>query len=168
MASRPYIMQLILMRHGVATEREEWNGDDDLRPLSPEGHEKTRDAASGLKGVLRVEPQIIASSPKTRAVQTAEFVAGIWKKTRFELWPELASNDFNLWLQKLRDTNADSVLLIGHEPDLSRFASLLLAFDADTIAIDFKKAGALGLELDLQTNRATLQWMILPRVLRLL
>lgn len=159
------------MRHGPAIERDEWRGDDDSRPLSPEGLEKTRDAARGLINVSPVIPQLVASSPKRRAVQTAEFVCGVrWPKPKpqLELWPELASDHFSAWLERLRASQATSVLLVGHEPDLSRFASLVLALDADAVRLDFKKASVLALELDPATGRATLQWMALPRVLRAL
>ncbi len=157
-------MQLIFLRHGVAVERDDWNGGDDSRPLTPEGAQKTRGAAHGLDSIC--EPELLASSPKTRAVQTAELARMVWKKAPLELWSELAFDDFDLWLARLRDANVSSVLLVGHEPDLGRFASLLLCGDADAVQIPFKKAGALSLELDLQTNRATLGWMIPPRVLR--
>ena len=155
-------MQLILLRHGVAVEHDNWNEDDDARPLTPEGLDKTRKAARGLASLC--EPELVASSPKMRAVQTAELVHG--SEQKLELWPELASDMFDLWLQRLREAKASSVLLVGHEPDLSRFASLLLSGDADTVRMDWKKAGASSLELDFQTNRATLEWMISPRVLR--
>lgn len=161
-------MQLILMRHGVAVERDEWKGDDDSRPLSPAGFDKTRDTARGLTSICP-SPQLIASSPKARARQTAELVRDAWKsKPPLELWPELASDNFELWLEHLRDCKANPVLLVGHEPDLSRFTSFTLALDADAVGIEWKKAGVVALELDLETGRATLKWMLAPRQLRLL
>jgi len=156
------------MRHGPAVERDEWPGDDASRSLSVEGFQKTRAAAHGLAS-LSVAPSLIASSPKIRALQTAQLVQGSWKWKRtpqLEEWPELMGDDFPAWLERLHATKAKSVLIVGHEPDLSRFASLLLAFDADTLNIDWKKAGALAVELDPGSGRATLLWMILPRVLR--
>jgi phosphohistidine phosphatase len=158
------------MRHGPAIEPDEWAGDDDSRPLSAQGIEKTRSAARGLAS-LNAATGIVASSPKIRALETARIVQDSWNgnfQPQLEEWPELASDDFPAWLERLRATKTKSVLIVGHEPDLSRFASLLLAFDADVLNINWKKAGVLTVELDIDSGRATLLWMISPRVLRAL
>ncbi len=154
------------MRHGVAVEREEWNGDDFHRPLTPKGHDKTREAARGLAS-LCPPPTLIATSPKVRALQTAELVCGAWKKSPpLEIWPELAEDDFETLLTKLRALEASTIVLVGHEPNLSRFASLLLTGDADTLDILWKKAGVMSLDLD--PVGAALQWMYPPRILQTL
>lgn len=161
-------MQLILMRHGPAVERDEWSGDDFHRPLTERGHRKTRAAARGLASVCAA-PELIASSPKTRAMQTMGILHEAWKKTpSLQLWPELMRPDLDEWLRELRISPASSLCLVGHEPDLSRFAALVLSGQEGVLAINFKKAGALWLEFDPQTGRATLEAMLLPRVLRAL
>lgn len=158
------------MRHGLAVEPEEWEGEDSQRPLTPQGHDKTHIAARGL-AIFWDRPDLIVTSPKVRALQTAEIVreelkARFKTNTPLKKWPELASGDLGSWLQKLKDSKADSVWLVGHEPDLSRFASLHLAQDADKMQLEFKKAGALCLEIDVATGTTTLLWMLPPRALR--
>jgi phosphohistidine phosphatase SixA len=63
------------------------------------------------------------------------------------------------------------VVWVGHEPSLSRFASLLLAGSADAIAIDFRKGAALSLEVQTSRERddlprARFRWMLTPNVVR--
>lgn len=158
-------MQLILIRHGVAVERDEWHLDDFLRPLTPKGEEKTRAA---LRGIARVcdAPDLLASSPKTRALQTANILHEFWKQVPLEVWPELGGDDFDPWLAKIGSCSAASLCLVGHEPHLSRFTSLLLSGNADRSDILWKKAGALALEVDGTQKRGQLLWMLPPRILR--
>ena len=63
------------MRHAIAFERDasRWPDDRD-RPLTPEGEEKFRRAARGLRRVAgRVD--LVLSSPIVRAWRTAEILA---------------------------------------------------------------------------------------------
>lgn len=155
------------MRHGVAVERDEWTGDDFSRPLTPDGHDKTLAAARGLAAFCGA-PDVIATSPKVRALQTAEIAQDAWrKKSPPQIWPELAEDNFEAWLVRLRKIEAKSVVLVGHQPDFSRFASLLLSADAEELEIVWKKAGVMALDLDLPNGHVALQWMLPPRFLRL-
>jgi len=69
-------VRILVVRHGPAGDREEWERtgkDDSLRPLTPKGKKEVRKAAAGL---VRLIPSLdlIATSPWTRAAQTAEIV----------------------------------------------------------------------------------------------
>lgn len=65
-------MTSILVRHASAGDREEWDGDDRLRPLDARG----RRQATGLVELLRPrEVRRIVSSPYLRCVQTVEPLA---------------------------------------------------------------------------------------------
>ena len=63
---------------------------------------------------------------------------------------------------------AETIVLVGHEPDLGRLAGALL-FDAPG-ALPLKKAGACGLSFDgaPQLQRGDLDWFLSPRLLRAL
>ena len=66
-------MELLIVRHGPAWDKEAWKAtrkDDRLRPLSPEGRQKMRKNAKGLVTLVSELDEIIAS-PLTRARQTA-------------------------------------------------------------------------------------------------
>jgi phosphohistidine phosphatase len=58
-------MECILFRHGIAVERADWDGEESLRPLTPKGAEKTREAAAGLLR-LELEPGYLWTSPLAR------------------------------------------------------------------------------------------------------
>ncbi|MFF5206574.1 histidine phosphatase family protein [Streptosporangium sp. NPDC000396] len=60
---------LILVRHGTAGSRQEWEGDDDERPLDESGRRQAEVLADVLRGYRPVE---LVSSPSRRCVQTLE------------------------------------------------------------------------------------------------
>ena len=65
-------MIVLLVRHGRAGERSEWEGDDRLRPLDGKG----RRQADGLDGLLAgYAIDSIVSSPYVRCTQTVEPLA---------------------------------------------------------------------------------------------
>jgi 8-oxo-dGTP diphosphatase len=62
-------VHLVVVRHGKAGSRQDWDGPDELRPLSPAGHAQ----AEGLVELLApYDIDRILSSPATRCVQTVE------------------------------------------------------------------------------------------------
>jgi phosphohistidine phosphatase len=102
---------LLLLRHGDA---EQGNGDDDARRLTPKG-ERQAVAAGEALAALRIEVDSCLSSSRVRAAQTARLACralGI----EFEETDELRGGPFDgPGLAAGRGT----VLLVGHEPDLS-------------------------------------------------
>lgn len=65
---------LYLVRHGAAGERQEWNGEDSLRPLSKKGLRQ----ATGLVGLLAGRDiEVILTSPYLRCRQTVEPLAEV-------------------------------------------------------------------------------------------
>ena len=65
-----------------------------------------------------------------------------------------------------RSSERDAVAVVGHEPHLSELVSLLLAGDADAVALDLKKGAVV--RLDLTGDAAVLRWVATPKMLRLL
>src|SRR6266849_8045526 len=83
-------MELVFLRHGLAVDREEWKGEDEARPLTTEGVDRTKEVVRGLR-VLKVRPDIILSSPLLRARETAEIAKkGLITDAKVELAEELA------------------------------------------------------------------------------
>ena len=70
-------MQLLLIRHGPAGDRSAWNGPDSERPLTVEGREVMRLAVPALPGLVP-KVDVLATSPFTRAYETAEIVAQVY------------------------------------------------------------------------------------------
>jgi len=68
-------MQLYIVRHGIAIDREDPQcPPDPERFLTEEGIEKTRQVAKGVTEISSV-PDLMLSSPYVRAMQTAEIFA---------------------------------------------------------------------------------------------
>ena len=130
-------MRLILIRHGLAGEREAFaktGADDSLRPLTPEGRRKMKRAARGLRQLIP-KIDLLATSPLTRAVQTADIVHAAYDDKPQFVELDLLSGDgqepakFLHWLRE-RDLDAGTVAAVGHEPDLSHWAGHFLSGQA--------------------------------------
>ena len=63
---------MLVIRHGSAGEREEWNGDDRFRPLDEKGFTQASRLVELLDGY---EISRVLSSPAVRCVQTVEPLA---------------------------------------------------------------------------------------------
>ena len=136
-------MDLYILRHAIAEERAAGlPGGDSQRRLTEEGKRKMHRAAKGMKD-LDLEFDLILSSPFLRAKETAEIVAEVFElNDALKLTPSLAAdgNPKDL-IDDLRGHyhKRKRVLLVGHEPYLSRLISLLISGDT-AIAITLKKA----------------------------
>jgi len=163
-------MKLFILRHGIAVEHGTPGYEHDSeRPLTPEGRRKTRLIGRALAG-LGVKPDVILTSPLVRAHQTADIVATVLRsKKRLQISRPLASGgDPKRLIAEInrRHGRADSIMLVGHEPDLSALASLLLTGTADGVPLELKKGGVCVLETaGLQAGRcATLLWLAPPKL----
>ena len=71
---------LVLIRHALAAEREEWRGDDAARPLTEAGVRQARRIAKSVKKMIDALDRDVAvaslrSSPATRCAKTVEPLA---------------------------------------------------------------------------------------------
>lgn len=165
-------MELYLLRHAIAINRgtEGYLGDvDDRRPLTADGFKKMTEAARGMQR-LELSFDEILSSPLPRAWETAGIVArAIRRENRLVKCPELAPEAPTgniVELLKLRKDKA-SILLVGHEPGLSRLTMQLLNGGSSEF-LEFKKGGMAKLELEFSRGhaRGLLVWFVTPRILR--
>src|SRR5690348_13977000 len=113
------VMKLLLIRHAIAEEREDFaktGKDDRLRPLTDEGRKKMKQVARGLQEIAP-EIDLLATSPLTRAAQTGAIVdtvyGGLKEVEIEELSPDSTPADFLLWLRKRKE---DCIAAVGHEP----------------------------------------------------
>lgn len=132
-------MRLYFLRHGVAVEREAWDGADSERPLTDEGREQTHAAARGL---VALGPRLDAmyTSPFVRASETARITAEALG-VEITVWPELASGcDLERLAPRLAElTEAREVMLVGHEPDFSEMIGRLIGANSAPARLDLKK-----------------------------
>jgi phosphohistidine phosphatase len=166
-------MNLYLLRHGIAVEPDAPGLKSDAeRPLTPKGKNRLRQIAKAMDA-LGLSCDLILSSPYVRARQTAEIVAKALKRQKkLKFSDELApGGNPKALIQQLNDLRPQpkNILLVGHEPYLSKLLALLTAGNT-TMEIDFKKGGLARLEtIELSYGRcATLAWLLAPRHLVLM
>ena len=145
-------MQLVIIRHGVAEERETFAKkgiEDQFRPLTLKGRKKMQKVAVRLRDFVK-EFDMIASSPFTRARQTSEILSQIYFDTKVaevpELVPQSPPQAFLKWL-RTQGRNYKRIAVVGHEPHLSSFASYMIAGKTESF-IDLKKSGVIILEVE--------------------
>jgi phosphohistidine phosphatase len=163
-------MTLYFLRHAIAVDRAEWKGADSQRPLTKDGVRKMRKAAKGLKH-LGIAFDRILTSPYRRAYDTAQIVADAFKaRKKLKVIKALASDGNpeklvrHLALDYLSEAN---LLLVGHEPYLSRLVSVLIG-SSRPLSLEWKKGGLCRLDADsLQYGPcAKLEWWIPPKLLK--
>jgi len=159
--------ELYLVRHAIAADRgDEWP-DDTKRPLTEEGINKFREAASGL-AALDVEIDEIFTSPLVRARQTADLLAAsLDPKPTMKLLDALAPGHTPAatMAQLAKLAKRRRIALVGHEPDLGELAAHLIGAQR---ALAFKKGGVCRIDVQgLTSKRAgALLWFLPPKVLR--
>ncbi|HUC86231.1 MAG TPA: phosphohistidine phosphatase SixA [Candidatus Acidoferrales bacterium] len=165
-------MELHLLRHGLAVERGQRGFEDDsARPLTAKGRRQLRKSTAAIKK-LAGRFDLVLSSPYLRARQTAEIVArelNIKKRLKFSKALAPGGSATVLVRQLGREKPApEKVLLVGHEPDLSRLISLLTSGTRE-MQLDLKKGGLCKLEaVQLRAGKsATLIWLLTPKQLKM-
>ncbi|MBW4694355.1 MAG: phosphohistidine phosphatase SixA [Lyngbya sp. HA4199-MV5] len=162
-------LELYFIRHGLAGEHGSYTNDAE-RPLTEEGKQKTRQIAKRLHG-LELRFDLILTSPLVRARQTADLLleaklADTLQETS-DLAPGGSLTTWLEWLQEWRSPQKNALALVGHEPDLSTWAEILLWSEAKG-ALRLRKAGVIGLTLPDRSppiGNSSLFWLTPPRFL---
>ncbi|MCR4295621.1 MAG: histidine phosphatase family protein [Elusimicrobia bacterium] len=162
-------MEIIFLRHAPAGEREDWartGRPDSERPLTMDGRKRAREAAKGLAKLVATA-DLVATSPWARAKETAEIAAKAFGAPLVEtnfLLPHRSPASLAGWLSGL---DGERVILVGHEPHLSKVIGWLMTGSASRTIVGLKKAQALLLETKKAApGAALLVWSLPPRVLR--
>jgi phosphohistidine phosphatase len=160
-------MELYILRHGIAEDANR-SGRDRDRELTAEGVEKSRATGKALRK-LGVKFDLILSSPFARAWATAELVAQEMDcRSLLKECPALASGESTEGvLAELRKIGRshESVLLAGHEPDLSELISTLLC-GSPRLGIAMKKGGLCKLTLHSpEPGAAIMNWLLTSKLL---
>lgn len=133
-------MQLIVMRHGIAVARAMGFSDAE-RALTPKGRQRTQAIAQRLK--LRWHQwDALLSSPLVRAQQTAVIAQEAGLAADVEVLDALAPGgsfqELVGWSSSR--TDASTVAIVGHQPDLGDWIELSVWGQASG-RIQLKKAG---------------------------
>lgn len=161
------MVQLYLIRHGVAEPKGEAWPDDRKRPLSDAGMKQLRKSARGLAR-LGAGIELVLTSPLVRTVQTAEIVAAA-----FDTKPNVLTTNalaprgpYTALLTELaKHERYSRIALVGHEPSIGDLARHLLKTGR---RLDFKKGGVCRIDVDglPPTGRGDLRWFVTPDILR--
>ncbi len=140
-------MRLYLIRHGIAGDRQHYATDAE-RPLTEAGQKRTRQVTERLLACgLRCE--LALTSPLLRARQTADILQAVGLARQVQAFPALApGGDLQALLDWLaaQERTCDPLAVIGHQPDLGRWATQLVWGTPDD-RLTVKKAGTIGVEL---------------------
>jgi phosphohistidine phosphatase len=139
-------MDVIVVRHGVAMDRDEAAEHaiaDEDRPLTPKGRRRMKSAARALADLAN-GAELLFSSSYLRAVQTAKIVRRAFEddigyRETPALLPHAEPSELARVLAE--GPNMPSVLVVGHEPHLGRFVGWSLAGQAKEL-VELDKGGA--------------------------
>lgn len=161
------VLELYLVRHGIAAERGPEYPDDSKRPLTGKGMSALRKEAKALDA-LGVSFDLIISSPLTRTRQTADVLAEhLGGKAAVVLSDALApAGTPAAVIQEIgRHPRKTRVALVGHEPNIGELAGRLIGARSP---IQFKKGAICRIDFDVLPPKALGQliWFVPPRLLR--
>ena len=159
-------MKCYLLRHGQAVDADAWQGSDFDRPLTAKGKTRVERAAKAL-AAWGLDLDVIVTSPLLRAQQTAAIVAeGLRFGGRIVEDARLGGGFGPVVLADVLAVHgaANAVMLVGHEPALSRIVGQLVGGGN----VEFKPASLACVELAQPwSDRGTLNWLIPAEVFAL-
>lgn len=160
-------MIVYFLRHASAGQSKANAAQDAKRPLDREGIEQCGYVGRALAS-MDVQVDVIISSPLKRATQTSALVANeIGYDGKLIFSPALANNaQFEAFRQLLEQhAKQDAIMVVGHNPSLSQFLSLMLSGSATDRGVDLKKGAVARVEWD-SRKPAVLHWCFTPKAIR--
>ena len=157
-------MELGLLRHAHAGDPESWDRPDELRPLTEKGRQQA-ERLGRLLAAAGFVPDVVLTSPRVRARETAELVAGrLGVDVRID--PRLADHLDLATVDSILDVAGmpDRPILVGHDPDFSD----LLGSLTGSPGLRMRKGAfaLLDVERPLTPGSAELRWLVPPDLLR--
>jgi phosphohistidine phosphatase len=129
-----------------------------------------KEVAEGLK-LIEPKIDILATSPLTRAEQTAKIIAKIYGDMDVIQVPALAPGIGSTEIARWLSTQADDATLaiVAHEPDLSRLIGWL-SNGQESSGVEMKKAAVCALQCppSIEPGSCVMQWLLPPKLLRAL
>jgi phosphohistidine phosphatase len=156
------VIELHLLRHAEAEDFEAWQGADKERPLTEKGSRQAERLARHLAGIGYAIDAVV-SSPKRRAVQTAQPLATALG-LEVAVDPRLASSLGPAGLSAILDAagSPSRPVLVGHDPDFSALLSLLTGVRGE---MQMGAIARLDIEGPIEPGTATLAYLLPPRLL---
>jgi len=118
------------IRHSKAVEKEFWEKDNSLRPLSKTGNFRARRFAQQLLKFYKHDIDFLITSDYVKNVQTAEFIKKEIKPRHYMI-NEILNPGFDFIkfqnLIKSLPESAEKIFLVGHNPDLPLVISEIIS-----------------------------------------
>ena len=156
-------MRVYFVRHAIAEDRESFEGDDLLRPLSAAGSQKAK-KVFGLYAGLYPGLQKIYTSEATRAIQSAELLAKAFGGAPIEktalLNPGCDYEQFKILLGQIGHRH-EAIAIVGHEPDFSLIIGGIVA--GGLLYMEIKKASLIEVEMGPE-GRGELKCILTPKL----
>jgi phosphohistidine phosphatase len=161
-------MIIYFLRHASAGQSILNPKKDEKRALDKDGIEQCGYVGRAL-AAIDAQVDIILSSPLKRATQTASLVGnemGYEGKLQIEaaLQPAANFSDFRRMLEKY--AKLESVMVVGHNPNLSQFLGTVICDSGFEASVELKKGAVARVEM--RRSSGTLQWCLTPKALRTL
>jgi len=152
---------LFLLRHAHAGDPLAWSGPDELRPLSEKGKRQVKRLAKFLaEGPVR--PDLILTSPKVRAEQTARAV-GKALDVDVRLDQRLAGGfGMRSLSELLGSVEARQPMMVGHDPDFSALLAGLLG--SRGLVMRKGALAAIDLAWPLERGTGSLRFLVTPEL----
>jgi phosphohistidine phosphatase len=166
-------VRLYLVRHAIAADADarRWP-DDRQRPLTAAGARRFKRAAGALVDLIEVDVAAdrLITSPLQRARQTAAILHRAGLPEPIEESVLAPGRTAARVLAVLRAHDVQSIVLVGHEPDLGRLLAVCVAGADAKLSLRFRKGGAACLYFAgaPRVGEATLEWLLPPKALRAL
>ena len=162
-------MQLYIVRHGIAIDREDPKCPSEAeRYLTEEGIDRTKRVAKGI-AALGITADLFISSPYERAMQTAAIFASELDYPRQKIRRTdslLPGAEPGAFLRELaREKSVSSVFCFGHAPHVDGLVAA--AVGAPRHITSMRKAGVAFIELKrLAPPNGQLIWLVSPKLIR--
>jgi phosphohistidine phosphatase len=155
-------MQIYILRHGIAEDAAPGQSDS-ARRLTSEGKQKLR-AILTVAREAKVRPDVLLSSPLTRAMETAEIAHQILKVTERILQTDVLTPSYSperVWDEIRLHRDAEQIMLTGHEPQFSSLVQFLTGG-----RVEMKKGAIARVDTESLGTRpnATLIWLLTAKL----
>ncbi len=154
---------LFLLRHAHAGDSGRWTRDDALRPLSDKGRRQSERIGRMLAAIDEA-PDLLITSPKVRAAQTAEIVGAALKIPVVED-PRVAGSLDAERVGEILAAAGPAVrpCLVGHDPEFSSVLGELVG--VAYIAMRKGAVARVDFEDEMGAGRGLLRYLVPPELL---
>jgi len=160
-------MRLYILRHGDAAESPFYQDYD--RPLTDLGKRQIQAVAHFFQ-IAREKPDLILTSPLVRAQQTCDIIReSLGVNDSLATDRLISGGNLRDLIKEIDAHTVNTMLAVGHEPQLSGLISILTGGD-EQFRVEMKKASLACLEVrhPVKKGHAVLAWLLSPSILAMI